>query len=366
MSKKSEPACYAMTHPGLEEIAADEIRVELRGEIKRTAKGLVVFRPRDLDRSLLTLRTTEDVFLFAWGTDELSYRAADLENIRKWTDRDADWKSLLLAHHQIRPKPKGKPSFHVVTQMSGQHGYRRIDARKAFWRGLEDKFPTSWREVEENAAVEFWLTIEGATAIAGIRLSDRSMRHRPYKVEHFPASLRPSMAAAMARLAQFKPNQVIVDPFCGAGTILAESAIAINRLARGQVDTWAPQLLGGDIDPHHLRMAQANLRKMGEISLRTWDARQLPLEEESVHRIVSNPPFGKQLSSANEVGPLYRQSVREMDRVLKPAGIAVLLVADPTVMKDAIKKVGWNQLRFTPVRILGQAAVILVYQKPTA
>ena len=38
------------------------------------------------------------------------------------------------------------------------------------------------------------------------------MRHRTYKVEHFRASLRPTMAAALAWLADLKPKQVVVDP----------------------------------------------------------------------------------------------------------------------------------------------------------
>src|SRR5438128_3351665 len=106
--------------------------------------------------------------------------------------------------------------------MTGEHGYRRADARKALAEGLAGKLPASWRPAEENAAVEVWLTIHGATAVCGLRLSDRTMRHRTYKQDHLPASLRPTVAAAMVRLAEARPNQVFLDPMCGAGTILAE------------------------------------------------------------------------------------------------------------------------------------------------
>ena len=359
----ADPACYALVHSGLEAIAGEEVEQDFRGEVKKAGRGIVVFRVPEIDRSIFNLRTTEDVFLFGWGTDELSFRAADLESIRRWTDRDADWASLLKVHHRVRPKPQGRPSFRVVVQMTGEHAYRRVDARKAFWKGLADKIPASWREVEENAAVELWLTIHGPTAVAGVRLSDRTMRHRTYKFEHFPASLRPTVAAAMARLAELKPNQVVVDPFCGAGTVLAECLLAIRRKSKGNLEFWNPTLKGGDIDPHHLRAAEANLRGLGDFRLEEWDARRLPLEEASVDRIVSNPPFGKQLSTPEEIGPLYRASVRELDRVLKPGGLTVLLVAEAPVMKEAIKHVGWSQVSYTPIRILGQPAVILVYRK---
>src|SRR4051794_30206621 len=88
------PACYAMVQPGLEPVAADEVTRDLGGEVKRTGQGLVVFRVPELDESVLRLRTTEDVFLLAWGTDQLTYRAEDQDRIRRWTAQ-ADWQGLL-------------------------------------------------------------------------------------------------------------------------------------------------------------------------------------------------------------------------------------------------------------------------------
>src|SRR5262249_7727003 len=103
------PPCYAMVLPGVEPVASDEIARDLGGEVKRTGRGLVVFRVDEPDAALLQLRTTEDVFLLAWGTDKLTYRALDLDRIRRWTAHEADWNQLLQIHHRIHPKPKGRP-----------------------------------------------------------------------------------------------------------------------------------------------------------------------------------------------------------------------------------------------------------------
>src|SRR5437762_631611 len=131
------PPCYALVHPGLEPVAAEEIERDLGGEIKRTGRGLIVFRVPEIDERLLRLRTTEDVYLLAWGTDQLTYRADDLDKIQRWTAREANWEQLLRLHHAIRPKPKGKPTYRLIAQMNGEHGYLRRDARKALARGLE-------------------------------------------------------------------------------------------------------------------------------------------------------------------------------------------------------------------------------------
>ncbi len=354
------PACYALLQPGLEPIATEEIEQELGGEIKRTGRGLIVFRVPQIDESLLALRTVEDVFLLAWGTDQLSYRAEDLAKIRRWTAREANWPLLLRLHQAIRPRHRGRPTYHLVTQMEGRHGYRRHDARDALAEGLAGVIPTSWRPVEEEAAVEIWLSIDQATAVCGVRLSDRIMRHRSWKVEHRPASLRPSVAAAMVRLAGAKPGQRLIDPMCGAGTLLAEYLDSTRR----QHGRAAP--LGGDLERGALRAAALNLRHLGPAHLLRWDARRLPLPQESIDRIVSNPPFGKQLASPAEVAALYRAMLAEYNRVLRPQGQAVLLVARVGPLRSAAGVFGWKILRQVPLRVLGQPAVLTVWQKPAS
>jgi tRNA (guanine6-N2)-methyltransferase len=358
-AERETPACFATVPSGLEAVAADEITRDLGGDVKKADKGIVVFRVADIGPGLVRLRTVEDVFLLAWGTDSLTYKAEDLKSIRQWTAREGDWQHLLALHHAVRPKPKGKPSYRLVTQMGGTHGYRRMDAGQAMAQGLGGVFPTSWKPAEENAAVEIWLIIRGRTAVCGVRLSDKTMRHRTYKVEHQPASLRPTIAAAMVRLGGAAPGDVVLDPMCGVGTILAEQ-IELSKIRKaGRVDTW-----GGDRDMNMLRAAASNLHRVGPALLAHWDATRLPLARDSVDRIVCNPPFGKQLSTPEEIGPLYRAAVRECHRVLRPGGRAVFLVSEPDALREAVTPHHWQPTRQLQVEVLGQAATIGVWQKP--
>jgi 23S rRNA G2445 N2-methylase RlmL len=357
---KAVPPYYAFTMPGMESIAADEITAHLGAEIKKAARGVVVFRTDDISPEVLRLRTVEDVFVLAWGSDTLSYRAADLDLIRKWTAHRADWDQLLRIHHAIRPKPKGKPTYRLVAQMTGEHGYRRVDALKALERGLAGKLPASWRTAEDNAAVEIWLTIQGDMAVCGLRLSDRTMRHRKYKLEHLPASLRPTVAAAMVRVAECRPGHTVLDPMCGAGTILAECAAGGGRRRESGMN-----LVGGDMDLEALRAARTNLRTfVDEPRLCRWDARRLPLACESVDRIASNPPFGRRLGLPEETADLYREMVKEYDRVLRPNGRAAILVSDIRVLREAALRQQWKQEGQWRLRLLGHPSVLTVWRKP--
>jgi len=355
------PACYALVHPGLETVAADEIVRDLGGEIKKTSRGVIVFRVPVIDEDLLKLRTVEDVFLLAWGTDALTYRAADLKQIRAWTAQYKRWPQLFEIHRAMRPKIKGKPTYHLVAQMQGKHVYMRADAGKAISRGLDEKIPPTFERVDEDAYLEIWLTIRGSMGICGVRLSDRSMRHRTYKSEHMPASLRPTLAAAMVRLADAHHGQIVLDPMCGAGTILAEQ-IAMSKAKRtGFISVW-----GGDIEQEAIRAAYANLQSVGPTNFTRWDATRLPIASESIDRIVSNPPFGRQLSTPEAIVPLYREMIREADRVLKPGGKAVYLVSEMEVLRDAIHPTTWQATRQMKVQVLGQPAMLGVWQKPLA
>lgn len=353
------PALYAMVHAGLEPVAADEITRDLGGEVKKTARGVVAFRLGELTPDVLRLRTTEDIFLLAWGSDSLTFKPEDLDTIRTWTARKPDWERLFKLHHQLRPKTKGRPTYNLICQMQGEHGYRRADARAAFIDGLAGKIPHGWQPTNENAWLEIWLTIRSQTAVCGVRLSDRTMRHRTYKLDHVTASLRPTLAAAMVRLAGIGPGMTILDPMCGAGTILAE-AISVARERKGE----RVRVLGGDIDPNAVFVTSQNLEKVGPIDLARWDARRLPLPAASVDRIVSNPPFGKQLSTIEDVGPLYHAAAAEWDRVLRPGGRAVLLVMEIELLRRVLEERGWKLVRRMRVRLLGQPTVLSVWHKP--
>jgi tRNA G10 N-methylase Trm11 len=157
----------------------------------------------------------------------------------------------------------------------------------------------------------------------------------------------------MVRLSRTGPRQVLLDPMCGAGTVLAE---------RLSLDRQAP-VLGGDIEAVAVRAAYGNLRHFGRPSLCRWDSRLLPLPDDSVERLACNPPFGKQLSPEEDLEEFYADLMFEWNRVLRRKGRAVLLVSDFEALARAAEGVGWERQQKLRVRILGQPAVLSVWQK---
>ena len=112
----------------------------------------------------------------------------------------------------------------------------------------------------------FATEIPGLAPVAGLRLSDATMRQRDGRSVEREGALRPTVARAMVRLAGAAEG-TLLDPCAGAGTILAE-ARAVG---------WSVQ--GRDIDPGAVAAARANVP---DAAVHLGDARKLDLPDGTV------------------------------------------------------------------------------------
>lgn len=150
-----------------------------------------------------------------------------------------------------------------------------------------------------------------------------------------PASTTPVIATVMVRLAKVEPGHTVLDPFCGAGTLLVEAL-------RGS----AGRLLGADHDSRWIQATRRNLDLARgrtadtDTAITLWrgDARRLPLRDGSVDRIVSNLPFGKRVGSHRHNVTLYPDVLREYARVLTRSGRAVLLTEDKRLFTQSVQR----------------------------
>ncbi|MBN1977248.1 MAG: RNA methyltransferase [Anaerolineae bacterium] len=351
---------YAHTMPGLEEVAWIEMRSRLDGASFEGSKtlpgknGLVFFRYAGQAADLLKLRAVEDVFFLVVRIPKVAWGREGLSQIYQLLARDRFLEAGLGLHGQVSRRRSGRGgTFRVISRMAGgRQPYRRIDFERAAEGALKKRLGRQWRAVEEGEDVEIWANLIGLEFVCGLRLSDASMRHREYKQAHVAASLRPSVAAAMAWLTDPRPGDVFLDPLCGAGTLLVE---------RGTIERHA-LLLGGDIDAGALRAAAQNVGPRHKPrQLLRWDAGRLPLADASVDKIATNLPFGKQIGSPQGNRRLYRAVFAEIDRVLCSDGSAVVLSSEAELIKDTVRKLrGLQILRGYSITVLGQQARVYV------
>ncbi len=339
-----------MTMPGLETLAFSEVRATVEdAELVKFARGVVLFRTTAVPEKLLELRTVEDVFFMLEHITGLGHGPDALRVLHSASLR-ADIATALLFWRRVRTGKRAK-TWRVVSQMVGTHGYRRVDAGQSVKDALRRVFPTTMRLVDDEADVEVWLWLNGSEAVLGVRLSDATMRHRAYKREHLPASLRPTVAAAMCWLSQPTPDDIVLDPLCGAGTILIERAL----LAPYET------LIGGDKRREAVTVAEHNVKAARvAVELHAWDARSLPLDAASVTRVITNLPFGKQIGTHAENQALYKALLKAFTRVLTPDGLLVTLTSEDRLWESVMREQGWILQKKVVCVILGQPASIFV------
>ena len=353
---------YITVLPGIESIAQDEMvtkwpSIRLSNTLRARNNSLLLFEFDGGVSNLLNIRTAEDLFVLL-GKVELSGGKQDLESLKLVIQKAPNFELALAIHRQIRKqKRRRQTTFRVVAQATRELlEYRRIDAQKAVERGMSERYHRKWKVVDDDADLEIWLHLINDSAIMGLRISDKTMRHRTYKVEHIPASLRPTIAFALVWASRIEDDDIFLDPMCGAATIIIE---------RAQAERYK-QLLGGDISSEAIRVAKENIgKKYKPIEIRIWDARQLPLSEESVTKVVSNLPFGRQIGSHTENKILYQQFFREVHRVLKTGGRAVFLSSEWELVKDNLALYPSFKLvkHYKGISVLGYHADIFVIDK---
>jgi 23S rRNA G2445 N2-methylase RlmL len=350
-------------HPGLEKVTAQEISARLPdARVLEQRRGWVVFRYSGDAGDLLDLRTTEDVFALLYRTADLPpTRRAGISLWARMAQHSRHWDQAMTAFYQARHRRVKRVTFRVIAQMTGKLGYRRQEVHDAVLEGVSMRW-NRWKPVADDAHIEIWATVAGKWALLAVRLSDYRMRHRTYKREHLPASLRPTLAAAMVFLSHPRSEDRFCDPMCGAGTILAERALAGAYR----------QLVGGDIDPLAVQAAMANLASWcrsssspgGGCVLHLWDARALAVRSGSLDVIVSNLPFGEQIGSHQENPALYRRFLLEVGRTLRPGGRAVFLSSEKDLMRQLIHSdPALHMERQVLVGVLGRAARIYVLRR---
>ena len=149
--------------------------------------------------------------------------------------------------------------------------------------------------------------------------------------------LPPKAAKMMLNLAQVEADQIILDPFCGSGTILAEA------LALGY-----KHLIGNDLSEKAVSDSIENLEwltKELKIKGAEWEVEQLDakklsekMNEASVDAIVSEPYLGKPMKGNEneetvkkiiaELEELYLESFAQFKKILKPEGKIVLVIPE--------------------------------------
>lgn len=316
---------------GLEAVVAREVR-EL-GYDTKVENGRVIFQgdERAVCLANLWLRSADRVLVRigefkALTFDELFEKTKALP----WTDWLPEDANFPVEGKSVKSKLFSVPDCQAIV-------------KKAIVESMKKKYNRQWfEETGPNYTIEVSLLKDVATLT--IDTSGPGLHKRGYRKLRGSAPLKETLAAAMIELSFWNPDRILLDPFCGSGTIPIEAALIGLNIAPGlrrefAAEKWPviPQQLwdevrqeaedlirrdrtlqirGTDIDSDVLGLARYHAQLAGVDELISFQ--QMPIADLRTKKkygcIICNPPYGERLEDIEMVEKLYRQ----MGNVLKP------------------------------------------------
>ena len=318
---------FAPCHFGLEAVLKREI-IDLGYEVTEVVDGRVSFVGDEeaIARCNVFLRTTERVMLKVGSFKAVTFdelfektKALPWENFipkdgKFWVKKASSIKSKLFSPSDIQRIVKKA----IVDRLSGKYNILR--------------FP------EDGSEYPIRITILKDEVTVGLDTSGESLHKRGYRRLTVKAPITETLAAALISLTPWKKDRLLIDPFCGSGTIPIEAALIGLNIAPGmkrdfQAMAWdnilpkslfkeakkeAEDLIdretklsiqGYDLDTSALDAARGNLSLAGlegKIHFQQRDMRDIS-SAKKYGFIITNPPYGERLEEKEAMPQLYRE-----------------------------------------------------------
>jgi predicted RNA methylase len=283
----------ARCRAGLEDLLADELR-DLRPEIARPGEVELA-----LDQPLARVWRARTMLGAGLA---VPLRAATADGIAGALTADATVALLArLTRGPIRWRLDFAAGGHrraVVWQAAKLVAERRPEL-------INDPTATTWDVVADERAHRLELRPR--------RFDDARFA---WRVRDVPAASHPTIAAALARIAGARADDVVWDPFVGSGAELIERAL-LGPFAR---------LIGSDLDPRALDAARANVTAAA-LTAELVEADARSFAPPGVTLAITNPPLGRRLRG--DAPSLLVEVAAHVARTLAPGGRLVWISPVP-------------------------------------
>ena len=275
---------------GLEWVAAAEIEARIPDATRITLSPREVeFQTVGVPGELFELRSIDDIFLVTARVSEVGGTKAAIAPFAT-SVASLDWEVQLTLVRRLRDLT-AEIRFDVVASIEGQHSYNRFDIENAVGALLSPRIKgqhlarsASGAASKTNPDLTIRIFLRNGEATVAVRLSSRPLHRRNYKLDTGAGTLHPPVAAALTMIAGLSGSDVVVDPFCGDGTVAIEAVLMQPSL----------EFSASDLDPVRVENARQNARRAGvDVPLSVADASLVPWSDLRVDAIVSNPPWNK-------------------------------------------------------------------------
>ncbi len=316
------PLKREITDLGYEISAVEDGRVTFFGDEEACVRANIFLRTAE--RVLIKIgsfhaETFEELFQ---GTKALPWEDYIPKDGKFWVTKAASVKSKLFSPSDIQSIMK-----------------------KAMVERLRETYHTKWfEESGESFPIRVFLLKDEVTV--GLDTTGESLHKRGYRKLTAKAPIAENLAAALIMLTPWRKDRILVDPFCGSGTIPIEAAMMAAGMAPGMnrsfnAENWGhiigkknwydaideameqidlqveTDIQGYDIDDEMVSIARANAKLAGVEKLIHFQKRGVAelSHPKKYGFLITNPPYGERLEDAAAMPALYK-TIGERYRML--------------------------------------------------
>ncbi|MGO1713025.1 MAG: THUMP domain-containing class I SAM-dependent RNA methyltransferase, partial [Senegalia sp. (in: firmicutes)] len=206
---------------GLEAIVKREVE-SLGFKDIQVENGKVIFSAKleDIPKANLWLRTADRVLLLVGEFKALSFEELfEKTKALPWGDLISKDGEFTVTGKSIKSKLYSVPDCQAIV-------------KKSVVEKMKQKYNTEWFE-ETGAKYTIQVALLKDIATLTIDTSGVGLHKRGYRKEAMLAPLKETLAAALVQLSFWTHERVLLDPFCGSGTIAIEAAMIGRNIAPG-------------------------------------------------------------------------------------------------------------------------------------
>lgn len=260
----------------------------------------------------------------------------------------ADKETILEEVHNISSEflPKRGESYSVrIKRVKGSSPYLDIPelerAIGSFFYHQRDKLMVKF----VNPSKPYLGVLSNGMLFFGLKLGEvdskqyttRKPKRRPF---FHPTALTAKLARCMVNLSRAASGSILLDPFCGTGTILFEA---------GMIGCHP---IGIDIKASMVKGALKNVRSYGirETGLIISDARTLPLQ--CVDCVSTDPPYGRSSTTMGlKTKDLLVEFLSNLKDVIKKGGFVSIAAPIEVEVGNMGRDIGYNLVESHQMRV---------------
>lgn len=315
----------APCHFGMESVLKKEID-DLGYDITEVQDGRVTFfgDAEAICRANIFLRTAERILVKVG-----SFHAETFEELFQGTKK-LPWEEWIPADGKFWVAKAAS----VKSKLFSPSDIQSI-MKKAMVDRLKDVYHVNWFN-EDGASYPLRVFLLKDEVTVGLDTTGESLHKRGYRKLTAKAPIAENLAAGLIMLTPWHADRILIDPFCGSGTIPIEAAMMAANIAPGMnrsflAESWknaipkslwydsvteAQDLIkndvntdiqGFDLDDEMVKISRENAKLAGVekmIHFQRRDVAQLS-HPKKYGFIITNPPYGERISDKKELPALY-------------------------------------------------------------